>query len=104
MNHDPLCPVCVATDGLCDQNCAACQCVLIAKAREDESDRYVGAAKVHWDAGHAWGLHDARQAMRYEERSMMRLGQENFTRGLWIGWAVGALLMVIPLIVLAVTQ
>ena len=35
MTHDPLCPICVATDGLCDQNCAACQCDLIAKVRED---------------------------------------------------------------------
>jgi hypothetical protein len=94
MNHDPLCPVCVATDGLCDQNCAACQCVLIAKAREDESDRYVGAAKVHWDAGHAWGLHDAEMKSR----------KQSLRKGLWIGWAIGILLMVIPLIVLAVTQ
>lgn len=30
--------------------------------------------------------------------------QDNFTRGLWIGWAIGTLLMVFPLIVLAVTQ
>jgi hypothetical protein len=30
--------------------------------------------------------------------------QDDFTRGLWIGWAIGTLLMVIPLLVLAVTQ
>jgi len=100
MSHDPLCPWYPNTTE--EVSCRICD--VIARAREDEGNRYVGAAKAHWHAGHAFGLHDARQAMRYEERSMMRLGQENFTRGLWIGWAVGALLMVIPLIVLAVTQ
>ena len=30
--------------------------------------------------------------------------QDDFTRGLWIGWAIGTLLMVIPLIVFVVTQ
>lgn len=31
--------------------------------------------------------------------------QDDFSRGLWIGWAIGTLLMLIPLIiVLAVTQ
>jgi len=38
MTHDLLCPICVATDGLCDQNCAACQCNLIAKVRNDTLD------------------------------------------------------------------
>lgn len=30
--------------------------------------------------------------------------QDDFTRGLWIGWAIGTSLMVIPLIVLGVTR
>ena len=33
---------------------------------------------------------------------MMR--QDDFTRGLWIGWAIGTLMLLIPIIVLAVTQ
>lgn len=33
---------------------------------------------------------------------MMR--QDDFSRGLWIGWAIGTLMLLIPIIVLAVTQ
>ena len=30
--------------------------------------------------------------------------QDDFTRGIWIGWAIGTLGMTIPMIVLAVTR
>jgi hypothetical protein len=30
--------------------------------------------------------------------------QDDFTRGLWIGWAIGTLLLLIPIIVFVVTQ
>ena len=30
--------------------------------------------------------------------------QDDFTRGLWIGWAIGTLLLIIPIIVFVVTQ
>jgi hypothetical protein len=33
---------------------------------------------------------------------MMR--QDDFTRGLWIGWAIGTGLMTIPIVVFVVTQ
>ena len=69
---------------------ASCFRAAIAKAREDEGERYYGMAKVHWDAGHLWGLHDAKQGFR---------------EGLWTGWAIGTLLgMTIPFIFLAVTR
>ena len=67
---------------------------LIAKVREDEGNRYDGMAVVHWDAGHAWGLHDAEVTSR----------KQSLRKGLWIGWAIGTLLMLIPLIVFVVTQ
>jgi hypothetical protein len=41
--HDPLCPGCVAADGLCDSNCAACQCDLIAKVRDDMLAKCIAA-------------------------------------------------------------
>lgn len=30
--------------------------------------------------------------------------QDDFMRGLWIGWTIGTLMLLIPIIVLAVTQ
>lgn len=30
--------------------------------------------------------------------------QDDFTRGLWIGWTIGTLLMTIPIIVFVVTR
>ena len=48
--HDPLCPVCRATDGLCNSNCASCLCYLIAKVREDERSKDLDYAYV---AAHA---------------------------------------------------
>ncbi len=69
-------------------------CPTIDKVREDEGNRYVGMAVVNWDAAYAWGLHDAEMKSR----------KQSLRKGLWIGWAIGTLLMVIPLIVLAVTQ
>jgi len=42
MTHDPLCHGCVASDGLCDSNCAACQCDLISKVRADQMARCIG--------------------------------------------------------------
>jgi hypothetical protein len=91
MTHDPLCP----QYDCWLEGCTVCdECDLIAKVREDEGNRYDGMAVVHWDAGHAWGLHDAEVTSR----------KQSLRKGLWIGWAVGTLLMVIPLIVLAVQQ
>jgi hypothetical protein len=96
MTHDPLCLNVKHSDGcLCCEISAPCiYCDLIAKVREDEGRRYVGMAVVHWDAGHAWGLHDAEMKSR----------KQSLRKGLWIGWAIGTFLMLIPLIVLAVTQ
>jgi hypothetical protein len=51
-------------DVLCPHSSAACQCVLIAKVREDEGSRYVGAAQIHWEAGYGFGLNDAREAIQ----------------------------------------
>ena len=42
MTHDPLCHGCVSSDGLCDSNCAVCQCDLIAKVRADQD-------RKHWE-------------------------------------------------------
>jgi hypothetical protein len=64
------------------------------RATAAEGSRYLGAAQVHWDAGHAWGVHDAEMKSR----------KHSLRKGLWIGWAIGTFLMLIPLIVLAVTQ
>jgi hypothetical protein len=100
MTHDPLCPWYPNTTE--EVSCRICD--VIARAREDESKWYVAAAKANWDAAYAFGLNEARQAMHYEERSMMRLRKEHFTLGLWTGWAIGTSLMVISLIVLAVTR
>ena len=57
MTHDPLCPICVATDGLCDQNCAACQCDLIAKVRKEERDAVVNLVQaIAWDITYFSGV------------------------------------------------
>lgn len=42
------------------------------------------------------------QSKHYEGRSMMR--QDSFSQGLWTGWAIGTLMLLIPIIFLAVTQ
>ena len=90
MIHDHLCPLVTGKPPFHDEVTDDCLfCPLIAKAREDEGERYYGMAKAHWDAGHLLDLHDAEQVL---------------IKGFWIGWAIGTLLMVIPLIVLAVTR
>ena len=91
MTHDLMCPMSVKP---LPRGMTWCQCDLIARVREDEGNRYDGMAVVHWDAGHAWGLHDAEVTSR----------KQSLRKGLWIGWAIGTLLMLIPLIVFVVTQ
>ena len=95
MIHDHLCPMVTGKPPFRDDVTDDCLCCpLIAKVREDEGNRYDGMAVVHWDAGYRWGLHDAEVTSR----------KQSLRKGLWIGWAVGTLLMVIPLIVFVVTQ
>jgi hypothetical protein len=71
MTHDPLCP--------CNESghthyeyspsrvCTYCRCTMIAKVREDVVNRFCGAA---WDAGYAFGVNHAREAVM----------------GAWRGW------------------
>ena len=95
MIHDHLCPMVTGKPPFHDDVTDDCLfCPLIALVRRNEGNRYRGMAVVHWDAGHAHGLWDAEVQSR----------EQSLRKGLWIGWAVGTLLMVIPLIVFVVTQ
>ena len=90
MIHDRLCPMVTGKPLFRDDVTDDCLfCPLIALVRRDEGDRYDGMAVVRWGAGHSWGLHDAKQGLR---------------KGLWIGWAIGTSMLLIPIIFLAVTQ
>jgi hypothetical protein len=93
-----MCSVCIIRAQRDDDDflpcSASCFRAAIAEAREDEGQRYDRMAVVHWDAGHAHGLWDAELTSK----------KQSLRKGLWIGWAIGTLLMVIPLLVLAVTQ
>jgi len=66
-DHDTLCPWRQAEES--DSalgflaGAAVCECDLIARVREDVGNWYVGAAQVHWDAGYAFGVNDAREAV-----------------------------------------
>ena len=65
MIHDRLCPMVTGKPPFRDDVTDDCLfCPTIAKVREDEGDRYVGAAQIHWDAGYGFGLNDAREAIQ----------------------------------------
>ena len=54
VTHDPMCPGCVASDGLCDSNCAACLCELIARVRVDERNKSASRLISYiWESGMA---------------------------------------------------
>jgi hypothetical protein len=92
MIHDHLCPMVNGKPPFRDDvtdDCLACP--TIAKAREDEGNRDVGMAVVHWDARHAWGLHDC-----------MKSRKQSLRKGLWIGWAIGVASMLPVIVWLAV--
>lgn len=57
MTHDPLC---LPVRRWSLNGVEHCDCPLIARVREDEQNKYVDMADVHWQAGYGWGVHDAR--------------------------------------------